>query len=55
MKCKKNLTRILTNAKGRIIIGTFSSQIERISWILQEAEKLGKKVALDGYSMKNEY
>jgi len=48
----KNLNKILSNAPGRVIIGTFSSQIERIKWVLKAAEKLGKKVALDGYSMK---
>ena len=48
----KNLTKLLTDAKGRVIVGTFSSQIERINWIISAAEKLGKKVALDGYSMK---
>jgi len=48
----KNITDIIKNVNGRLIIGTFSSQIERIGWIIQTAEKLGKKVALDGYSMK---
>ncbi|HBU07028.1 MAG TPA: ribonuclease J [Candidatus Magasanikbacteria bacterium] len=47
-----NLFNILQGAAGRVIIGTFSSQIERIKWILEAADKLGKKVALDGYSMK---
>jgi len=48
----RNLQSILEKAPGRVIIGTFSSQIERIKWVLQMAEKMGKKVALDGYSMK---
>ncbi len=48
----KNLQNIIGNAQGRVIIGTFSSQIERIKWVIDEAQKLGKKVALDGYSMK---
>lgn len=47
-----NLTKLISQAPGRIIIGTFSSQTERISWIISVCEKLGKKVALDGYSMK---
>lgn len=47
-----NLKEILSKAPGRVIIGTFSSQIERIKWVLKLAESLGKKVALDGYSMK---
>ncbi|MFA7245385.1 MAG: ribonuclease J [Candidatus Magasanikbacteria bacterium] len=48
----KNLLNILDKAPGRVIIGTFSSQLERIKWVIESAEKLGKKVALDGYSMK---
>jgi ribonuclease J len=50
---KKNLTQILTDAPGRVIIGTFASQIERINWIIEVAEKMGKKIAVDGYSMRN--
>lgn len=49
---KKNLRKIITEAPGRLIIGTFSSQIERIGWIIAMVQDLGKKVALDGYSMK---
>lgn len=49
---KKNLTQILREADGRVIIGTFASQIERINWIIEVAEQMGKKVAVDGYSMK---
>jgi ribonuclease J len=48
----ENLHGILKKASGRIIIGTFSSQIERVKWVMYAASKLGKKVALDGYSMK---
>ncbi len=49
---KENLDRLVKNSPGRLIIGTFSSQIERIKWIFELAEKHGKKIALDGYSMK---
>ncbi len=49
---KKNLTEFISKAPGRVIIGTFSSQVERVGWIIEIAEKLGKRVALDGYSMK---
>lgn len=49
---KKNLTKLILESPGRIIIGTFASQIERIGWIIGAAERVGKKVALDGYSMK---
>ncbi|MDO8529696.1 MAG: ribonuclease J [bacterium] len=47
-----NLERIIREAEGRVIIGTFSSQVRRVGHILEYAERIGKKVALDGYSMK---
>ncbi len=47
-----NIYNILKNAPGRVIITTFGSQIERVKWVIEAASKLGKKVALDGYSMK---
>lgn len=49
---QKNLEDLIANAPGRVIIGTFSSQIKRIGYLLSYAERIGKKVALDGYSMK---
>ncbi len=48
-----NLEKLIAHSPGRVIIGTFSSQIKRIGHILEFAEKIGKKVALDGYSMKS--
>jgi len=47
-----NLEKLISEAKGRVIIGTFASQLERITNLLAYAEKIGKKVALDGYGMK---
>lgn len=47
-----NLKRLIQQAPGRIIIATFASQIERLKQILEYAEEIGKKVALDGFSMK---
>ena len=47
-----NLYSLITKAPGRIIIATFSSQIQRIRQILEFATTVGKKVALDGFSMK---
>ena len=47
-----NLHTILASAPGRVIIATFSSQVERVKWVIQAAAALNKKVALDGYSMK---
>ncbi|QQS60992.1 MAG: ribonuclease J [Candidatus Moraniibacteriota bacterium] len=49
---QKNLEDLIAEAPGRVIIGTFSSQIKRVSYLLSYAEKIGKKVALDGYSMR---
>ncbi len=49
---KENLEAIISKSPGRTIIGTFSSQVERVGWIIEIAERLGKKIALDGYSMK---
>jgi ribonuclease J len=48
----QNLQDLLASAPGRIVIGTFSSQIRRVAYILEYCERLGKVVALDGYSMK---
>ena len=47
-----NMRNIIVKAPGRIIVGTFSSMIERVGQLISIAEELGKKVALDGYSMK---
>jgi ribonuclease J len=49
---EKNLEEIFKQAEGRIIVATFSSLITRIAEIIKIAEKLGRKVALNGYSMK---
>lgn len=49
---RKNLETLISKAPARLIIGTFASQVERVGWIIEIAERLGKKVALDGYSMK---
>jgi len=48
----KNIENIIKDAKGRVIFGTFASMLERIGQVIELAEKYGKKVAVDGYSMK---
>ncbi len=48
----KNLEEIIKNIQGRLVIGTFASQLERIIKIIQIAEKYGKKVVTEGRSMK---
>lgn len=47
-----NLTDILQNAPGRVILATFASQVERVKWVIEAAQKLGKFVALAGYGIK---
>lgn len=51
-KVYQNLEKIISAPKGKVIIATFSSQVERIGKILDMCHRVGKKVALDGYSMK---
>ncbi len=48
----KNLHKLISEAQGRTIIATFSSQIERIKQIIEFAARTNRKVALDGFSMK---
>ncbi|MDP2692547.1 MAG: ribonuclease J [bacterium] len=48
----ENIYNILKSAPGRVVITTFGSQVERVKWVIDAASKIGKKVALDGYSMK---
>ncbi|MFA6131000.1 MAG: ribonuclease J [Patescibacteria group bacterium] len=47
------LYSIIANARGRIIIGTFSSLLSRVTQVIQIAEILGRKIAIDGFSMKS--
>ncbi|MFA6315071.1 MAG: ribonuclease J [Candidatus Paceibacterota bacterium] len=49
----KNIEEIIKNMQGRLIIATFSSLLERILKIIDFAEKYGKKVVVEGRSMKN--
>ena len=48
----ENLEEIFKISKGRIIAATFSSLIGRIQELVALSEKYGRKVAVDGYSMK---
>ncbi len=49
---EKNLEEIFKKAGGRIIVATFASLLTRINEIIKIAERLGRKVAFSGYSMK---
>jgi ribonuclease J len=48
----EEIERIIEKAPGRIIIGTFASLLSRVKQIIELAEKHGKVVAVEGYSMK---
>ncbi|MBI4085816.1 MAG: ribonuclease J [Candidatus Liptonbacteria bacterium] len=50
---EENLERLFREAKGRIIVATFSSMLTRIGEIIKIAAKLDRKVALNGRSMKD--
>ena len=49
---QKTIDGIISKAKGRIIVATFSSLISRIQQVITISEKYGRKVAIDGYSMR---
>ncbi len=48
----KNMEKLLRDAPSRIIIASFASQVERLVAIIDIADKLGKKVVIEGRSMK---
>lgn len=50
---EENLNNILKNARGRVIIATFSSLVDRLLAIIKTAYLIGRKVAVNGRSMKN--
>ncbi|HEY0908147.1 MAG TPA: ribonuclease J [Candidatus Paceibacterota bacterium] len=49
----ENIDKYIKAATGRLIIGTFASQVERIIAIIKAAEKYGKKVVVEGRAMKS--
>jgi ribonuclease J len=49
----ENMNKIFESAKGRIIMATFSSLINRIQQAITLSEKHGRKVGLIGHSMKS--
>ena len=49
---EQELEKLFKQAEGRIIVGTFASLIDRLGEIVKIAEKLGRKVAISGFSMK---
>jgi ribonuclease J len=49
---EKNLEEIFQRSQGRIIAATFSSLINRVQQLISLSEKYGRRVSLEGYSMK---
>lgn len=48
----ENINEMIKEATGRIFIGTFASQISRLIHIIEYAEKMNKKIVLEGRSIK---
>ncbi|MBZ9569672.1 ribonuclease J [Patescibacteria group bacterium] len=48
----QNLEEIFKDVRGRIIAATFSSLINRIQQIISLSEKYGRRVIIEGYSMR---
>jgi ribonuclease J len=51
-RVNQTLEDIVRTVSGRLIIGTFASQFERMVMIINAAEKLGKKIVTEGRSIK---
>lgn len=49
----KELEILFRKSEGRIIVTTFASLLDRLSIIIEVAEKLGRKVVVNGRSMKD--
>jgi ribonuclease J len=48
----KNIESVIRDTPGRLIVSTFASQVERMLYMLETAERFGKKVVVEGRSMK---
>lgn len=48
----KNIDDVIRETPGRLIVSTFASQVERMLFMLETAERYGKKVVVEGRSMK---
>ncbi len=49
---ESELEKLFKSVKGRILVGSFASLLDRLGEIIKIAEKLGRKVAISGRSMK---
>ncbi len=48
----ENIRKIIKETQGRLIVATFSSQVERMLEIMKMIEMYGKKIAVEGRSIK---
>jgi ribonuclease J len=51
-KVFETLEEIIKSSRGRLIIGTFASQFDRLISIIRVCEETGKKVVMEGRSIK---
>jgi ribonuclease J len=51
-KIAQTIDDIFEKTEGRLIIATFSSLISRVQSVINAAEKHGRKLAVEGYSMR---
>ncbi len=52
VRVHSNIEQIIRNVSGRLIVGTFASQFERMIRIIMICEQMGKKIVLEGRSIK---
>ncbi|MDE2399956.1 MAG: ribonuclease J [Patescibacteria group bacterium] len=50
---QKNIEEIIKTTEGRLVIGTFASQFDRMIKIVEICERYNKKIVVEGRSMKN--
>jgi ribonuclease J len=48
----KTLGDIIEHAPGRVIVATFAALVSRVQTVIENAERMGRRVAVEGYSMK---
>lgn len=52
VKVHQGLANLIKKINGRLIIAAFASHITRLAYVVKFAESLGKKIVLEGRSMK---
>lgn len=52
-KIGETLDDIFRTASGRVIVGTFASLLNRLQQVIWVSEKYGRKVVVEGFSMKS--